>query len=91
MTPPDVHHLRFVVEAGGVKVYISGDLLHRAADNDASTRLGDGDKNWSGRTSPRRTQHLSEKGEERLALLDTGGPHAYYTRKAAGERPYRDL
>jgi L-ascorbate metabolism protein UlaG (beta-lactamase superfamily) len=32
--PPDVQHLGYVVEAGGVRVYLSGDPLHTFADKD---------------------------------------------------------
>jgi L-ascorbate metabolism protein UlaG (beta-lactamase superfamily) len=36
--PPDVQHLGFVVEMGGVRVYISGDPIHTFAEHDELIR-----------------------------------------------------
>jgi L-ascorbate metabolism protein UlaG (beta-lactamase superfamily) len=35
LPPPDVTHLGYVVVAGEVRIYVSGDLLHSFADHDA--------------------------------------------------------
>ena len=38
IAPPDVTHLGYVVETGGVRVYISGDPVNTFAEHDALTR-----------------------------------------------------
>lgn len=35
IAPPDVQHLGYVVDTGGVRVYISGDPIHTFADHEA--------------------------------------------------------
>lgn len=36
--PPDVQHFGFVVEMGGVRIYVSGDPIHTFADHDELTQ-----------------------------------------------------